>query len=152
MISPELLRRYPFFGFLEENGLKAVAMISDEVSFKDGEEILAVRQKAEHLFFLMAGNGSNYFIVDEREGYKKLYAGEINPGEIFGISSLIQPYVYTTSVVANGEVKAFKMDAKALRAAFELDSKMGFDFMTAIAQALMTRLNNARAQIVVEQK
>jgi CRP-like cAMP-binding protein len=147
MISPEVLRRYPFFGFLDENGLKAVAMIADEVSFKDGEEILTVRQKAEFLYFMVSGNGSNYFIVDEREGYKKLYAGEINPGEIFGVSALIKPYIYTTSIFANGEVKALKINAKALRTAFEMDAKMGFEFMTAVAQALMTRLNDARAQI-----
>lgn len=152
MISPEVLRRYSFFGFLDDSGLKTVAMIANEVKFENGTEILTVKQKAEHLYFMMGGNASNYFIVDERDGYKKLYAGEVSPGEIFGISALIQPHIYTTSVVANGDVLAIKIDAKALRAAFELDAKMGFEFMTAVAQALMTRLNEARAQIVIEQK
>jgi hypothetical protein len=30
MVSPELLRRFPFFGFMNEKQLKAVAMIADE--------------------------------------------------------------------------------------------------------------------------
>jgi len=151
MISPELLRRHSFFGFLNESELKVIAMISEEVTFKDGSEILTATQNADHLYFLMSGNGSNFFIVDEREGYKKLYAGEINPGELCGVSALVEPHIYTTSIYANGNVKAIKIDAKSLRAAFDLDTKLGFDFMSALAKALMLRLNDARAQISAAQ-
>lgn len=149
MISPELLRRYPFFSFLNESERKAIAMISDEIEARDGDEILKAGQIADYLYFMTTGNGSNFFIVDEREGYKQLYAGEINPGELFGVSALLEPYTYTTSIHANGEVKAIRIDAKSLRAAFELDNKLGLNFMTALSQALMSRLNDARAQISV---
>jgi hypothetical protein len=50
------------------------------------------------LYFLMAGNCSNYFIVDERDGFKELYAGDISPGELFGISAVIEPYISTMGV------------------------------------------------------
>jgi hypothetical protein len=39
MISPELLRRYPFFGLLTEAQLKAIAMIAQETNFTDGTQI-----------------------------------------------------------------------------------------------------------------
>jgi CRP-like cAMP-binding protein len=149
MISPELLRRHPFFGFLNDSELKAIAMISEEVTYKDKTVITEPNQPADYLYFLMAGNGSNYFIVDQREGYKELYAGEVNPGEMFGISSLIEPYIHTLSVQANGEVKAIKINAKALREACQADTNLGFHFMKAIAGILMYRLSGAMAQIAV---
>ena len=36
MISPEQLRRYPYFADVNENALKEVAMISDEVAAEGG--------------------------------------------------------------------------------------------------------------------
>ncbi len=33
MISPELLRRYPFFGSLTDDQLKAIAMIAKEKTY-----------------------------------------------------------------------------------------------------------------------
>ena len=146
MISPELLRRYPFFGFLTDAEYKAIALVADEVEFADGAEVFKYRQKAEQIYFLISGYVSNYFIVDH-DGYKELYAGDVNPGELFGISALVEPYVYSTTLRANGDVKAIRIDAKALRASFEVDNRLGFEFMKALSGALMQRLQEARAQM-----
>lgn len=147
MISPELLRRYSFFSFLNDSELKTIAMLSEEVEYKDGTQIIQSSQTADFLYFLMSGNGSNYFIVDERDGYKELFAGDISPGELFGISSLIEPYINETSVQANGNVKAIKMDGRALREACKKDTVLGFNLMQAIAKTLIGRLSGALAQI-----
>jgi len=148
MISPELLRRYPFFGFLNDSELKAVAMIADEVNYPDGAEVFQADSPAEWLYFLISGNGSNYFALKNPSApYKEVYAGEINPGELFGVSGLLPPHRYTTILRANGDVRAIRMDARALRASFELDSKLGFEFMKALSLTLMQRLQDARAQI-----
>jgi len=39
MVSPELIRRYPFFGGLTESQLAGIAMIAEEVSFPKGAVI-----------------------------------------------------------------------------------------------------------------
>ncbi len=39
MISPELLRRYPFFGFLGDAQLKAIAMIAEESTYEKDQPI-----------------------------------------------------------------------------------------------------------------
>ena len=148
MISPELLRRYPFFGFLTDAEQKALAMMSDEAGFADGEEIFKAGASADYLYFMLSGNASNYFALNNPSApYKEVYAGEINPGELFGVSGLLEPYRYSTILRANGAVKAIRIDARALRAAFELDNKLGFEFMKALSAALMQRLQEARAQI-----
>ncbi len=37
MISPELLRRYPFFGTLSEEQLRQIAMIAEEQTYEAGQ-------------------------------------------------------------------------------------------------------------------
>ena len=37
MISPEMLRRYPFFADMDDTSLKAIAMITEEIPLKAGE-------------------------------------------------------------------------------------------------------------------
>ena len=55
MISPEILRRYPFFGFMTDAELKAVAMIAEEVSYKEGETLLGKREARQ--LALLFGRG-----------------------------------------------------------------------------------------------
>ena len=49
MVSPELLRRYPFFGFLDATQLKAMAMIAEEVEPQTGEDLFETDQPATAL-------------------------------------------------------------------------------------------------------
>jgi hypothetical protein len=39
MISPEMLKRYPFFGQLSDGHIKALAAIAEEVTWESGEAI-----------------------------------------------------------------------------------------------------------------
>ena len=48
MISPELLRRYPYFANVSEEALKEVAMISDEVAAEAGKHAVQRRRPGRH--------------------------------------------------------------------------------------------------------
>ena len=50
MISPELLRRFPFFSFMDDKQLKAVAMIAEEKTYDDGDDMVANNSPASKLF------------------------------------------------------------------------------------------------------
>jgi CRP/FNR family cyclic AMP-dependent transcriptional regulator len=153
MISPELLRRYPFFGFLNDAQLKAVAMIAEEITFKSGETILAVGKAAEALYFLIDGNAALYYIVaakDNPDLRKELHISDMNPGEIFGISALIEPYQYTGTIRVAGLCRVLKIEAAALRALCEVDQKMAYALMRQTARAAMERLESTRVQLAAE--
>ena len=55
MISPEQLRRYPFFGGLMAEELASIAMIAEEVSFPDGAIIFRDGDLATKLYVLASG-------------------------------------------------------------------------------------------------
>lgn len=150
MVSPELLRRFPFFGFLDDSRLKAVAMIAEEVTFSPGDTILEADKPANSLYFLIEGSAELYYVVNDHNGldlHKELYISDLNPGEIFGISALIDPYLYTGTTRAVGACRAIRIDAAALRALCEVDSTMACGLMRQVAKAAMERLRDTRLQL-----
>ena len=151
MISPELLRRFPFFSFMDDKQLKAVAMIAEEISYNNGEDVVANNTPASKLFFLIEGTASYYYIVtSEHDPYYKqeYFISDFNPGEIFGISALIEPYVFTATVRAEKPCRLIEIDASALRALCEVDVQLSCGLMRSIAKAAMERLQHTRVQLI----
>jgi CRP/FNR family cyclic AMP-dependent transcriptional regulator len=150
MISPELLRRYPFFAFLDEAQLRAVAMLSEEIEVQDGASVFDNGKPAAALCLLTEGSLDLYYVVADREDpelKKEFFLSELNAGDVFGISALIEPYVYTSSVRASVASRVVKMDGTALRASCEIDPTMAVGLMMAVAKTAMERLNDTRVQL-----
>ena len=151
MISPELLRRYPFFGFLGDPQLKAVAMIAEEETHQAGDTIVESGKPAGSLYFLMDGSAAYFYIVtSEHDPYyrQEYYISDFNPGEIFGISALIEPYAFTATVRADKACTLIKINASALRALCEVDMNLSCSLLRAIAKAAMERLQDTRVQLI----
>lgn len=152
MISPELLRRYPFFSCLDDAQQKAVAMITEEISVPAGIVLFEEGQPAAALYFLLEGGVDLYFNVPGEEGApgKEFWAGEINPGEPFGISALIEPYRLTAMARTSAPSRILKIDAAALRALCEVDHRMAYAMIRQVAKAAMERLHATRIQMIGE--
>jgi CRP-like cAMP-binding protein len=150
MISPELLRRYPFFGTLSDAQIKAFAMIADEESVSKGTVLCEEGQPAKALFLLLEGGVSLYY-KSEEEFYPKtrkdFLVGEINPGEVFAISALVEPFKYTATVRAEQDSRVVKFDSTAVNGLIEKDPRLYCILMREIAKAAMERLAFARVQL-----
>jgi CRP/FNR family transcriptional regulator, cyclic AMP receptor protein len=150
MVSPELLRRYPFFAFLDETQLRAVAMLSEEIEVEDGALVFDTDKPADALCLLTEGSLELYYAVVDHEDpdlRKEFFLSEFSPGDIFGISALIEPYMYTASVRASTASRVVKIDGVGLRALCEVDLKLAAGFVKATAKTAMERLNVTRVQL-----
>jgi CRP/FNR family transcriptional regulator, cyclic AMP receptor protein len=150
MISPELLRRYPFFGNLSDAQLKSIAMIAEEVSWEKGVIVLEECEPANYFFLLLEGDVDLFYRSEDKlnpKTRKDFLVGEINAGEIFAISALIEPYVYSASVKTARQSRAIKFDAIELRKLFDQDANLSCLMMTQVAKAAMERLAYARVQL-----
>lgn len=153
MISPELLRRFPFFNFMDDTQLKAVAMISEEITSVKDELIVEDGKAANHFYFLIEGSVAYYFhVTTEHDPYynKDYYISSINPGEIFGISALIEPHIYTATMRADKPSRYIKIDALSLRALCEVDQRLSCGLNRSVAKAAMERLQDTRVQLVAK--
>ncbi len=150
MISPEILRRYPFFGSLSDTQIKALAMIAEEKTFAKGAEIFKEGTPAEAFYLLVDGGVSLYFEANVEYQPKKrkdFLVGEINPGEVFAISAILEPHIYSTTVRADKNCQVVKFDSTALNKLIEQDPGLNCVLTRKIAIAAMERLAYARVQL-----
>lgn len=153
MVPLQLLRRFPFFSFMNETELKAIAMIAEELNLDPGDVLVEANTRAHSLYFLTKGSLPYYMVVtsehipDYRQEY---FVGYINPEDIFGISALLEPYSYTATMRADKPCTVIKIDAPALRALCEVDPQLSVGLMKAVAQAAMERLQMTRVLLVAQ--
>lgn len=153
MIPLELLHRFPFFSFMNDRELKAIATIAQELQLETGDVLCEANTPADALYFLTKGNLPYYIVVTTEhipEYRQEYFVGYINPEEIFGISALIEPYYYTATLRADKPCRVIKIDAPALRALCEVDPQLSVGLMKAVAKAAMERLQMTRVQLVAE--
>jgi CRP/FNR family cyclic AMP-dependent transcriptional regulator len=150
MISPEVLRRYPFFCCLNEEQQKAIAMVTEELNVEAGKELFLEGHPVEALYLLIEGNVDLFYATGDSKD--QLLVGEINPGEPFAISALIEPYTFTATARVAAPSHVLRIDAKALRALCEVDCRMGYLLMRQLAAIAVERLHFARVQLAAARK
>ena len=155
MISPELLRRYPFFGRFTEIQLKTLAMIGEEATLEDKQVVLEEGKPAQALFFLLEGGVDLYYTVEDPSlptGLKELAVCEINVGEPFGISALIEPHILTSTCRSSGVSRVIRFEAEALHSAISEDSQLELVLLRAMSKAALQRLHATRIQLAAAWK
>lgn len=145
MISPELLRRYSFFGLLTSDQLKQISMISEEITAAPGTTILQEEKPAQDIYLLIEGGVDVYFSNEEG---KEFFVTEINPGEPFGISSMVEPYTVSTSVRASKPSRFIKISSEELKNLCNDDNQLAAVVYYQIAKSAIERLNATRIQLV----
>ena len=151
MISPELLRRYPFFGPMDDSQLKALAMLAEVLPYGAGETVFDAQQEADALYFLLEGGVDLSFVVEDptQPGMsREFHVSPVNPGEPFGISALLEPYRYGATIRTSVRSQVLKIQSAGLRALCELDPRMDSILMRQIAKAAFKRLQDTRAILV----
>lgn len=55
MVTPETLRRYPYFSGADEESLEAIALISTEITCTTGEVLFRDGEAASHCYIVVSG-------------------------------------------------------------------------------------------------
>jgi CRP-like cAMP-binding protein len=156
MVSSETLKRYTFFSGLTVGQLKTLSMIADEKSYESNTVIFEECDTAEKIYLLIEGNVDlSYRSIDEMHTYttppKEFYAGSVNPGEVFGISALIEPYANNATAKASEQSRVILIDAIELRRLLEQDLQLAYNLTRQTVRVLLERLINLRVQLAASQ-
>ena len=147
MVSPELLRRYPFFASLDEKQLEALAEITQEKSYPKGASLVKENTTATCLSLLIDGDIDLIFSGGGEGAISNALVGSIAPGEVYGVSTLIEPYRYTATAKATMPVKVIELDGLVLRAMVEKDPKLGYIMMRNVSIAVLERLRYTQVEL-----
>ncbi len=150
MISPEVLRRFPFFFGFDDSQLKALAMIAEEQEIEPKSTLFEEGQPAQKFYLLLSGSVDLYVKSEEENNpasRRDFAVGEVNPGEVFGISTLLEPYQYQVSARSPLAGQMIEFDGVALRALLQIDKGFGYQLMLQTSKSLMSRLAATRVQL-----
>lgn len=144
MISPEVLRRYPYFAAVSEESLKQVAMIADEKCVAANTRMFNEGDPAKALNIITKGEVNIQYLLNTGEHRT---VDTLVEGDILGWSALVQPYKYTAICMTTKETQLVSIDAAKLRQLCEDEPLLGYRLMTQIAKLLAHRLEGARVQL-----
>jgi CRP/FNR family cyclic AMP-dependent transcriptional regulator len=145
MVTVGTLRPCELFAGLTDEELSEIAAITREQVYDAGAVICAEQEQADHLFILSKGCVQ----VDVRL-HSPLEAGgettieEVQPGRIFGWSSLVKQRRFTASARAVEPSSVLVVDASELNAVFDRHPHLGFVVMKQLAEVIASRLRHTR--------
>jgi CRP/FNR family transcriptional regulator, cyclic AMP receptor protein len=144
MISPEILRRYPYFTAAQDEGLRVLAMMCDEVTVPSGTVMFREGDKVDKLFILVDGEVDIQYM---RGSGELRTVDTIVPGELLMWSALVEPYKSTAVVTTRQNSKLIAVDAEKLRAYCAKDLKVANDMLLNVTKKLAMQLEGARIQL-----
>ncbi len=163
MISPELLRRYPFFGGLNHDQLVALAKVGSEEAVDAGHYFFHERDQLDHLYLILEGavavvieipaENTHQTVADQYN--RQLHTTDvvisaIGPGEVFGISALIPPPVASAGAKATTPCRVVAFNSQELLQIFAQDCAFGYIMTQKIAQIFRGRLHDMRIESLAQ--
>lgn len=163
MISPELLRRYPFFSGFTFEQLDELAMAAHESQVSTKYWFFQEGEILNQFFFLLEGSVDLTFNIPEHHSKQNgsthitgdmitrpIVIGSLSKHEMFGWSALIPPNVSTAGAQAGTECRVISFDTQKLRPALEANCGFGHLLTLKTAQTIRERLRMRRIESLVE--
>lgn len=159
MVSPELLRRYPFFANLSHDNLVTLAKYADETSVDEGQYVFREGEIIEKFYLVVEGEMALVIEIPDHAVEQKVsdqLMGDIKTrgvsvstlesGRIFGWSSLLAPYEASSSCKANTPCTVVAFNSVALRKIFAEECDFGYAMMEKVARVVRSRLHDLRTE------
>ena len=147
--SPEILKRFHLFAGLPGEVLASIAPLAEERTLPDGATLFAEGAPANHLFLILDGQVS----LEKRVQLGRTGTPRRAPIEVTGAwhevgwSSLVRPYVYTSSGVVQGGATVLAISGDALRQWMIGNPAVGYEILTRIASIIRHRMESSTANL-----
>lgn len=159
MISPELLRRYPFFAGLSHENIATLAGLGREISAEAGFSFFREGEELHTLYLTVEGAVGIVLEVPNRDAAhtvsdqftrtfetKSEVLSTAGPGQVFGWSALLLPYETFAGAKALTPCRVITFDCVALRKIMKEDCDFGYVMMENTAKVIRQRLRNLRIE------
>lgn len=144
MVSPEVLRRYPYFGGLSVDQIAIFAKAAEEKAVEKDYFFFKEDDPIDSIYLLLEGEVGIVTEVPRKSIF--VQSSSIVSGDIFGWSGLVPPHIATASARALSTCKVIVFDATVLRQKFQEDCGLGFLMMQRTAAIIRERLKDLRIE------
>jgi CRP/FNR family cyclic AMP-dependent transcriptional regulator len=145
MISPEVLRRYPYFAGIDEASLRALAMIAEhKPGIASGTRLFSEGEPVKYLGIIISGEVNIQYLLGNGE---MRTVDTLVGGDLLGFSAFVEPYRCTAFGTATQETELVLIDAQKLRELCIRDPILGYRLTLEVTKLLANRLEGARVQL-----
>ena len=159
MISPEVLRRYPFFARLSFDQITTLAKLADEDTVEAEHFFFREDEELNNFYLLLEGAVAIVFELPEREVEHKIseqfmrklqtkdvVVSTVGPGDVFGWSGLIPTNKASAGAKALTPCRVVAFNCEKLLEVFEKDTNFGYIMVQKAAQVISERLRDLRIE------
>lgn len=159
MVSPELIRRYPFFAGLSQDHLIALAKAAYEKKTKSGYKFFCEGKELTEFYLVVEGAVSIDFAVpdpDVKQEVSEQLTGDlktkdvtvstVGTGDVFGWSAIVPPCNATAGATAVTPCRVIAFDCEKLREDFKQDTGFACSMILRAAHVMRDRLRDIRIE------
>jgi len=141
----EKLKRFEFFDGLPDHALIKIANIAKEETHPDGSLLFSEGANAEKFFLILEGKLSLEKLVQlGRTGTpRRATTGIVSAWQPAGWSSLVSPYIYTSSGLCLEKTRVLVVPGQELLKLMEEMPEVGCQLISRIASIIRERLNTS---------
>ena len=149
MVNVHILKGFELFKGLSEDSLAKIAELGHLYAIREGDRIFAETTKARDVHLCRSGKVDILIWVGQPWN-RNIAVHRAGPGEVFGWSALVAPYIYTASAecVESGEEIRFK--GSELITLFGQNPDIGYAIMENLSANVSLRLTQTRQRLVSE--
>jgi signal transduction histidine kinase len=145
----ETLKQFDFFEGIPYEALEKIASLAREETCTDGSVLFSEGAQAENFFLIVDGKVSIEKLVQlGRTGTpRRATIGVVGPWQPVGWSSLVHPYIYTSSIVCLEETTTLSIKGEQLRQLMDDNPEVGCELISRVASIIRERLNNSSSTL-----
>lgn len=145
MVSPEIFRKFAFFGELTQDQLVSIAKISRMEKYDAGAVIFKEGDRADHLYLILEGEVQLHIQVDDRGNTAVVEV--LSWGDPLGWSAAVEPYIMTATARCTKPATVVAIDAFGFRRLLDEDCVLCARIMRRLAQVIAARLRDSRLRL-----
>ena len=146
MVTVEVLKGFELFKGLAEDNLATIAELCHPYAMHEGDRIFAEATKARDVHLCSSGKVDILILVGQPWN-KNIAVHRAVPGEVFGWSALVEPYIYTASAKCLGKVEEIYIKGSDLMKLFEQSPHVGYVVMRNLSASVSSRLTETREKL-----
>ena len=159
MISPEVLRRFPFFSKLSLEQIQTLSKLGKEEKVDAEKFFFREEDDAKFFYLVLEGAVAIVYEIPERDVDQKIsdqfmrtiqtkdvVISTVGPGDIFGWHGIVPPFQARAGAKALTPCRVVAFDCKLLLDEFEKDCAFGYIMTQKAAQIVSERLRDLRIE------
>src|SRR4030042_6884570 len=149
MVSVEVVKGFELFKGLAAGSLATIAELCHPYAMHEGDRIFAEATKARDVHLCRSGKVDILILVGQPWN-RNIAVHRAGPGEVFGWSALVAPYIYTASAECAESGEEIRIKGSDLLTMLGQNPLIGYAIMENLSANISLRLTQTRQRLVTE--